>query len=372
VSKERRLGRGLEALLGRTPRRVDPPIPAAEEETPHRRVDASHGAEGGAEDRPRPFRFGLGGGGNAGPPRSIAQQAADEARARRPEEVGLSLDAEVPPGLDTGVIQVDVRLIEGNPFQPRKEFAEEDMAALAASIREHGLLQPLLVRRVDESYQLIAGERRLRAAQQAGLVEVPVKVVEADDRRMAELALVENLQRKDLGPLEKAASFQRYLNAYGATQTDLAARLHIDRTTLANLIRLLELPYPVQDALRAGAITPGHARALLPLGEEDLQNKMCERIIREGLNVRQTEESVQETIRRADAELLVELGRSQPRPQSSPKDDQLAALEQEFRAALGTKVRRSHNAKGRGKLVVHFANHAEFERLRKQLTGRAE
>ena len=131
-----------------------------------------------------------------------------------------------------------------------------------------GCLQPVVVRRVDDRYQLIAGERRLRAAKQAGWTDVPVNIIEADDRQTAELAIVENLQRKDLNPLEKAASFQRYLEQYGCTQEELAGRLKLDRSTIANLIRLLELPEPVQDAVRQGKITPGHARALLPLGEE--------------------------------------------------------------------------------------------------------
>ncbi len=131
------------------------------------------------------------------------------------------------------------------------------MQALADSISAHGLLQPVVVRRIDDRYQLVAGERRLRAAIQAGWSEVPVNVVEADDRQMAELAIVENLQRKDLNPLEKAASFQKYLDQYGCTQEELAGRLKLDRSTIANLIRLLELPEAVQEAIRRGRAHPG-------------------------------------------------------------------------------------------------------------------
>ena len=158
----------------------------------------------------------------------------------------------------------------------------------------------MVVRPWEGGYQLIAGERRLRAARLAGWTEVPVTIVEADERQTAELAIVENLQRKDLNALEKAASFQRYLDEYGGTQEELAGRLKLDRSTIANLIRLLELPGAVQDALRRGKITPGHARALLPLGEEREQVSFCERIQKEGLNVRQTEALVQETIAAAD------------------------------------------------------------------------
>ena len=162
----------------------------------------------------------------------------------------------------------------------------------------------MVVRRVHDRYQLVAGERRLRAAIQAGWIDVPVNVIEADDRQMAELAIVENLQRKDLNPLEKAASFQKYLEQYGCTQEELAGRLKLDRSTIANLIRLLELPEAVQDAIRRGKITQGHARALLPLGDEREQIEFCQRIQREGLNVRQTEALVQETIDAADREPL--------------------------------------------------------------------
>ena len=136
------------------------------------------------------------------------------------------------------------------------------MQSLADSLSTHGLLQPVVVRRVHDRYQLVAGERRLRAAIAAGWIDVPVNVVEADDRQMAELAIVENMHRKDLNPLEKAASFQKYLDQYGCTQEELAGRLKLDRLTIANLIRLLELPEGVKEAIRRGKITQGHARAL--------------------------------------------------------------------------------------------------------------
>ena len=183
--------------------------------------------------------------------------------------------AQAPPG-------VSVRQIDSNPAQPRQDFDPEEMRSLAESISAHGLLQPVVVRQVQDRYQLVAGERRLRAAVQAGWADVPVNVVEADDRQMAELAIVENLQRKDLNALEKAASFQKYLDQYGCTQEELAGRLKLDRSTIANLIRLLELPEPVQDALRRGRITQGHARALLPLGDEREQIEFCRRISARG------------------------------------------------------------------------------------------
>lgn len=201
---------------------------------------------------------------------------------------------------------------------------------------------------------------------------MPINLVEADDRQVAELSIIENLQRKDLNALEKAASFQRYLQQYGATQEDLAQRLKIDRSTVANLIRLLELPEPVQDAVRQGHITQGHARALLPLGDEREQIAFSARIEAEGLSVRRTESLVQETIADADAEPLSsdepEGGTSR---RARPRSEHLAALEQEFRSALGLRAKLTHTARGRGKLVISFSDHEEFERLREHVCGPA-
>ncbi len=326
MSQARRLGRGLEALLGQIPLGNEPP-PEPESPPP-----AEPGGEAEGPSPPEP------------------------AGANEPQTAG-------------GASWVSVELIESNPAQPRQEFDPEEIRALAQSIATHGMLQPVVVRRFEDRYQLVAGERRLRAVREAGRAEVPVHIVEVDDRQMAEVAIVENLQRKDLNPLEKAASFQRYLEQYGGTQEELARRLSIDRSTVANLIRLLELPPAVQDALRNGQVTQGHARALLPLGDEREQVEFCQRVQREHLNVRQTEALVQQTIAAADREPLGVIDRdgnaSRPQPARS---EHVRALEQELKAALGMKVTLTHNAKGRGKLVVHFANHDEFERLRRHIT----
>ena len=260
---------------------------------------------------------------------------------------------------------INVYEIERNPYQPRQDFDESTIQSLAQSIKEHGMLQPIVVRRVGDRYQLIAGERRLRAATAAGWSKVPVQVHEVDDRQVAELALVENIQRKDLNALEKAASFQQYLETYRCTQEELAKRVKVDRSTIANLIRLLELPEAVQDAVRNGDITPGHARALLPLGDEREQIAFCKRIQAESLNVRVTEEEVQAMIQKADADTLGVVcpdGDHPNRPRT--RSEQLAALEQELRVALGTKVDLRQTARGKGRVVIHFINHQEFERIR--------
>jgi ParB family chromosome partitioning protein len=286
-----------------------------------------------------------------------------------------------PEGQPTGEpLKVSVYEIDNNPYQPRKDFDETEIDHLAESLEQHGLLQPIVVRRAGERYQLISGERRLRAAIKAGWPDVPVFIRECDDRQLAELAIVENLQRKDLNPLEKAASFQLYLEQYDCTQEELAGRLSIDRSTVTNLLRLLELPTMVQAALRAGAITQGHARALLPLGDDHLQVSLCTRIQIEGLSVRNVEEMVNEIIASEDADVApVQVGasvsgtedqnadasRSVPRPRTRP--GQIASLEQELRTALGTKVEIKQTSRGRGKIVIHFRTNEEFDRLRDQL-----
>ncbi len=268
-----------------------------------------------------------------------------------------------------GPTQISVYEIDSNPYQPRQEFDEAEIESLAASIREHGVIQAVIVRRVGQRYQLIAGERRLRAAIKAGKTQVPAQVREADDRQMAELAIVENLQRKDLNALEKAASFQQYLATYGCTQEELAQRLSIDRSTVANLIRLLDLPQAVQQSLRSARISAGHARALLTVGDEQKQIAICKQIQTEGLSVRAVEQLVQDSQTSADSEQLSVVGEDgQSRPVARTRSKQIAALEQEFRAALGTKVQITQAAKGRGKIVIHFTNHDEFDRIRAHLT----
>ncbi len=272
------------------------------------------------------------------------------------------------PRSDEGLVKVSVTLVDANPYQPRTEFDEAEIGHLAESIKEHGVLQPILVRRAGERYQLIAGERRLRASIKAGLAEVPAQIKQADDREMAELAIVENLQRRDLNALEKAVSFQQYLEAYTCTQEELAGRLKVDRSTIANLIRLLELPSEVQDSVRSGAISQGHARALLPLGDEREQVKFATRIQAEGLSVRATEAAVQELVRAADSDPLEAADDASPRTVKL-RSEHLASLEQDLRTALGAKVELKHGAGGKGKIVIHFSGHEEFERLQRQLCG---
>lgn len=269
-----------------------------------------------------------------------------------------------PSGDDSANLTLNVYDIDDNPFQPRRTFSEVEIASLAESLKEHDLLQPILVRRVGERYQLISGERRLRAAIQAGWTTIPARLREADDRLVAELAIVENLQRKDLNPIEKALSFRRYLDQHECTQEELAQRLKIDRATIANLMRLLELPESVQASLGDGSISAGHARALLPLGDEREQVAFCRKIQDEGLSVRDTEQQVREKIEALDAANPTAPGASAKKRRRKPQSDQIAALERELRLALGTKTEIRSGSRGRGRIVVHFGSHDEFERIR--------
>jgi ParB family chromosome partitioning protein len=265
-----------------------------------------------------------------------------------------------------GLLQLPVGEIEENPFQPRRDFSDVEIASLAESLKAHDMLQPILVRRIGGRYQLISGERRLRAARQAGWTTIPARVRDADDRLVAELAIVENLQRKDLNAVEKALSFKRYLDEHRCTQDDLARRLKIDRSTIANLMRLLELPPTILDGLRKGTITAGHARALLPLGDEHEQVALARRVETEGLSVRDVERIVAEQVGSDDSEEPTIL--PGPGKRQRTRSEQVASLEQEFRHALGTKVEIKSSPRGRGKIVIHFQSHDEFDRLRAELT----
>ncbi|MBN2291112.1 MAG: ParB/RepB/Spo0J family partition protein [Pirellulales bacterium] len=415
MSKERRLGRGLEALLGRGPQSmgeeqsahekpsagIEPvkiPRPTATSQNPQQAaVDENKEDENttGSETTLRVVGGSDMGENSDSNPDSVHSSTSQEQtpsnsqttpftpQAPNATDESPSTSETNPPGdeskkdtamhgnekADLDLVQVNVALIETNPFQPRKKFEDESMSELAESISAHGLLQPIVARRVDDVYQLIAGERRLRAAKKAGLEEVPVRVIDTDGRGAAELALVENLQRKDLNALEKAASFKRYLKEHRCTQGQLANRLKIDRSTIANLMRLLELPEEVQKAVTDGKISQGHARALLPLGEQREQIAFCKKIQNDGLSVRKTETLVQETIQKADAEPLSLIGRDGKSSKQPKRSEHIASLEQEFRAGLGTKVQLTQGNGGSGKLVIQFKNHDEFNRIKEHILG---
>ena len=264
-------------------------------------------------------------------------------------------------GLKEGdVIDLSVYEIEDNPFQPRREFRESELASLAESLNEHNILQPILVRVVDGRYQLISGERRLRAAIKANWQTIPARIRTADDRLVSELAIVENLQRKDLNAIEKALSFRRYIDEHHCTQEDLANRLKIDRSTIANMMRLLELPDAVRQAVSDGRISAGHARALLSLGDERAQVAYTDRIIAEGISVRGIEALVVQHLS-GDSLKSASLTTARTRRASS---GHVSQLETELKMALGTKVQIKQGTREKGQIIVHYANSGEFERLK--------
>ena len=345
MSRERRLGRGLEALLGRAG--LDP-------------VPATEGTAALAAPAQQPLGTG-----------------AARLILHAPEELEQA-SAAVP------ATEVAVAVVDPNPWQPRSVLGDAELAELAESLREHGLVQPIVVRARGDRYQLIAGQRRLAAARRLGWEKVAVRVLDVDDRQMAEIAIVENLQRRDLDALEKAASFKQYLATWGCTQEELAKRLSIDRSHVANLIRLLDLPEAVQEKLRSGAVSMGHARALLPLGDEDEQVRLAARVAAEGLSVRAVEAEVQEILRRdealdedgvdvtedTDTSLAEPTGavRRKPGRPATRRASQIVAVENQLRRALGVKVVVHANGKGAGRIVIPFADLDEFQRLLDHIT----
>jgi len=276
--------------------------------------------------------------------------------------LGRGLDGllQQSPGAPMPDIAADLRpatslpisLLDPNPYQPRQDIETEDVEHLKASILEHGVLQPIVVRKHGPRYQVIAGERRFRACRQAGLAEVPVVVRDVPDDQMLELALVENLQREDLDPIEKATSFKSYLDRSGMTQEKAAVRLGLDRSTIANMIRLLELPDEVKALLKEGLVSMGHARAILALDGKKKQVEVATRVAREGLSVRQVER-------------IAAAGPGGKRTAKGPaKGAHVRDLEARFREALGSKVTVEEGARpGTGRIVIEFYSHDDLERI---------
>jgi ParB family chromosome partitioning protein len=273
--------------------------------------------------------------------------------------LGRGLDALIP-SIQPSVEEVDIDLIAPNPQQPRSVFEPEALDELAESIREHGVIQPLIVSRPGLSgaapYQLIAGERRLLASRRAGLTKVPVIIKEASPQALLELALVENLQRQDLGPLEEAAAFKRLGEEFNLTQEQIAGRVGRSRPAVANSLRLLTLSEEIQASLARGEISAGHARALLGIDDAAERRTAWRRIVEGRLTVR-------------DAESLAKGGgklRSR-RPAAKRRSADLEALEEQLRASLGTKVDLSRGRSG-GRVVIHYYSDEELESIIERLS----
>ncbi len=259
---------------------------------------------------------------------------------KRESGLGRGLDALIGGGAASlledseggGVTMLPIAKVEANAAQPRKQFDAEGIDALADSIATHGILQPITVRRLPSGYyQIISGERRWRAARQAGLHEVPVLIIEADDRKVMELSLIENLQREDLNPMEEAAGYQRLMADFGLTQEECAERVGKSRSAVANALRLLNLPEPIQAMVEDGRLTAGHARCLVAVGDPALQQKIAEKVAGEELSVRQTEQLVKQLTRPA---------REPKAPKADPLGvDYAAVAAKELGDKLGRKVK---------------------------------
>jgi ParB family transcriptional regulator, chromosome partitioning protein len=277
------------------------------------------------------------------------------------ESVPVAIAQPVKAVASQPVTLLAVDQIRRNPFQPRSEFDEESLNDLAKSIGLHGVLQPVLVRKTDKGYQLIAGERRWLAAQRAGLKEVPCRVMELADREVSEAAMEENLKRKDLNVLEKAQAFQDYVDRFACTIEELGKRLSMDRSTVSNMLRLLELPEPVRRLLHEEKITGGHAKAMLPLEEVD-QIAMCDRIQAESLSVRKTEQAVRSILRGENADTIsIESAKKQNAP--AERTSHVDSLEQQLRDTLGLKVQIKLKTSDSGQVIIDFSSNADFDRI---------
>jgi ParB family chromosome partitioning protein len=254
------------------------------------------------------------------------------------------------------ILYCGIEEIAPNRSQPRKHFDESKLQELAESIKGKGILEPLIVRRVEQGYELIVGERRWRAAQKAGLKEVPVLVKEVEGSEALEISLIENLQREDLNPIEEAEAFKRLTEEFNISQGDLSTRIGKDRTTITNAIRLLKLPPEIKNELLKNRITAGHARAILSLETKEKQKGLCALIIRKGLSVREAE---------AIAKRWSEGPKRTAAPERSRGDleSQLNSLQDSLRRYLGTKVRITQDGEKRGKIEIEYYSTEDLERI---------
>lgn len=301
----------------------------------------------------------LGGNPPAGKPAPAPVQPAPGAAPANPAPVQTS--APTPPPAPEAVdkrervLRVPLMKVRPSPHQPRKDFSPDALKELADSIREQGIVQPLIVREQSDHFELIAGERRWRAAQLVGLAEVPVILRVADDRAVLELALIENLQRENLNAIEEAQGYSQLMEQFQLTQELVATKVGKSRAVVANALRMLKLPGEVQAYVRDGRISVGHAKVILGLLGESLQKLAAERIIKENLNVRQTEELVSQLQNQAPA-----AKRTKGTP--PPKDMHVTSIENRIRERVGTKVNLRY-AKGKGAVEIRFFNDDDLERI---------
>ena len=268
--------------------------------------------------------------------------------------LGALLSSDRTIDLGSEPTEVEIESIVPGPMQPRTHFEEASLASLAESIRSHGVVQPLLVRRRGEGYELIAGERRWRAAKLAGLSRVPVVVKEVPDDQLLEIALIENIQRENLNPIEEAQAYKKLIETVGLTQEALASRVGRDRSYITNYLRLLRLTDDLQQLVIEGRLSTGHARTLLGLSHEDLQRRVARQIIDGGLSVRATEQLVQRLTQEKSAKGTLT---------ARAVDPNVRAAETKLRRALGTQVKIHMAGDGRGRVEISFFNSQDLDRI---------
>jgi len=278
-----------------------------------------------------------------------------ETPVEKKEEV-LKLPADKP--VKDAVQVIELSNIVANPYQPRTEWDEGDLQELTDSIKANGVIQPILVRKAGAKYQIIAGERRFRASMNAGLKNVPALVRQASDEEMLELALVENIHRSDLNPIERANAYQHYISTFDVTQVEAAQRLGENRSVISNYLRLLDLPREVKEMLKSNQLSMGHARAILALPTDELRNKLANRAMAGRLSVREVEKLVRRMIRGTDS----------VKPLEKYKPSHILDLENRLRESLGTKVRIDTHKKGdKGKIIIEFYSLDEFDKLAERI-----
>lgn len=253
--------------------------------------------------------------------------------------------------VSSGVVELRINDIEPNAGQPRKKFDDEKLMQLSDSIKQHGIVQPIIVRKENSTYKIVAGERRWRAARLAGLTTVPVIIKDVTNKQVMEMALIENIQREDLNPIEEAEAYERLINEYNMTQEELSNSIGKNRSTIANIIRLLALGDSVKEFLINGDISSGHARALLAIDEKEKQEIVCKEIIDKNLNVRETENYVKRL-----------LSDQKKGKKVINNDANIVKIEDELKKILGTKVKLSNNNK-KGKIMIEYYSNDELERI---------
>ncbi|MCX7795558.1 MAG: ParB/RepB/Spo0J family partition protein [bacterium] len=260
------------------------------------------------------------------------------------KRLGRGLSALIPTEDNISIQEIDINSININPNQPREAIDEKNIRELAESIKKKGILQPILVRRKDNEYEIIAGERRYQSAKLIGMNKVPVIVIDANDQEAYEISLIENIQREDLNPIEKARAFQSYIERYKVTHEELADKIGVSRSEITNILRLLQLPIEIQDEIKRGNLTYGHARALLGLEDSELQRRLARKVIKEKLSVRDTEALVKRSINKAEI-------------------PEIRMLEERLQSYLEAKVKIQPKSPDKGRITIEYKSLEELEKI---------